>query len=52
VQFIIIFEIGHVSRDAIDATLTAYNNSCAEMRSKARDLFIQIALLADEEKTL
>jgi TPR repeat protein len=31
------FEKGHVSRNAINSTLTAYNNSCAEMRSKARD---------------
>ena len=28
---------GIVSRESIDSTLTAYNNSCAEMRSKARD---------------
>ncbi len=25
-----------VSKDAIDTTLTAYNNACANMRSKAR----------------
>jgi TPR repeat protein len=37
------FELGHVyvSRDTIDSTLTAYNNSCAEMRSEARDDRIQ-----------
>jgi TPR repeat protein len=28
-------------RDAIDSTLIAYNNSCAEMRSKARDAYIR-----------
>ena len=28
------FEKGHVSRESIDSTLAAYNNSCAEMRSK------------------
>jgi TPR repeat protein len=35
------FERGLVSRDAIDSTLTAYNNSCAEMRSEARDANIR-----------
>ena len=49
---LIVFKQGHVNRDAIDATLTAYNNSCAEMRSKARDLFIQIKLVEEEEKSL
>ena len=31
------FNHGLVSRNAMDSTLTAYNTSCAEMRSKARD---------------
>jgi hypothetical protein len=31
------FKQGFVSRDTIDSILTAYNNSCAEMRSEARD---------------
>jgi len=31
-----------VSRDAIDSTLTAYNNACADMRSQARDILISI----------
>jgi TPR repeat protein len=31
-----------VSRDEIDSTLTAYNISCAEMRSEARDAVIRI----------
>ena len=31
------FDQGAVSRESIDSTLTAYNNSCAEMRSEARD---------------
>ena len=35
------FERGNVSRDAIDSTLIAYNTSCAEMRSKARDAYIK-----------
>jgi len=36
------FEQGVISRDAIDSTLTAYNSSCKEMRSEARDAFIGI----------
>jgi len=35
------FEKGKVSRESIDATLSAYNNSCAEMRSVARDAYIR-----------
>jgi len=35
-----VFEKGLVNRDAIDSILTAYNNSCAEMRSEARDAYI------------
>ena len=35
------FEEGYVSRESIDSTLKTYNNSCAEMRSKARDASIQ-----------
>jgi TPR repeat protein len=31
---------GLVCRDEIDSTLTAYNNSCVEMRSEARDAYI------------
>jgi hypothetical protein len=30
-----------VSRESIDSILTAYNNSCAEMRSEARDAYIR-----------
>ena len=37
---IISFEEGGVSRESIDSTLTAYNNSCAEMRSEERDNYI------------
>ena len=36
-HLITFFEKGPVSRESIDSTLTAYNSSCAEMRSKARD---------------
>jgi TPR repeat protein len=35
------FEMGHVSRDAVISTLASYNNSCAEMRSEARDAWIR-----------
>jgi TPR repeat protein len=35
------FEGGFVSRESIDSTLTAYNSSCADMRSEARDVFIR-----------
>jgi TPR repeat protein len=38
------FNEGLVSRDAIDSALTAYNNSCAEVRSEARDAFIQMTV--------
>jgi TPR repeat protein len=35
---------GSVNRDAIDSILTAYNTSCAKMRSEARDACIQFML--------
>jgi hypothetical protein len=38
------FEKGSVTRESIDSTLKAYNNSCAEMRSEARDAFIRFQL--------
>jgi TPR repeat protein len=34
------FKEGVIKRESIDSTLEAYNNSCAEMRSKARDAYI------------
>ena len=34
-------EKGAVSRESLDSTLSAYNNSCAEMRSEARDAYIR-----------
>ena len=34
------FEQGAISRESIDSTLSAYNNSCAEMRSEARDAYM------------
>ena len=36
------FEKGCFSGESIDSTMTAYNNSCAEMRSKARDAYIRV----------
>jgi TPR repeat protein len=38
------FKQGVVSRDQIDSTLTAYNTSCAEMRSEARDAHIKLCI--------
>ena len=35
------FEKGYVSRESIDSTLIAYNASCAEMRSEARDVYMR-----------
>ena len=39
-NLIIAFKQGLVRRNAMDSALTAYNNSCAEMRSEARDKYI------------
>ena len=36
------FEQGAMSRESIDSTLIAYNTSCAEMRSEARDAYIRM----------
>jgi hypothetical protein len=41
-NLLIAFRHGDVRRNDIDATLTAYNNSCAEMRSEARDESVHI----------
>ena len=38
-NMLIVFNQGLTSRATIYATLTAYNNSCAEMRSEARDAY-------------
>jgi hypothetical protein len=35
------FEKGYVSRESINSTLVAYNDSCAEVRSEARDAYIR-----------
>ena len=39
-----LFEAGAVSRDVIYSTLTAYNNSCAEMRGDGRDAYIRVII--------
>jgi len=39
-----LFDDDFVSRESIDSTLAAYNNSCAEMRSEARDAAIQLEM--------
>ena len=36
------FENAYVSREAMNSTLAAYNNSCVEMRSEARDAAIRM----------
>jgi hypothetical protein len=40
-SLILLVPHGAVSRESIDSILTAYNNSCAEMRSEARDAYIR-----------
>ena len=42
-MFTLLIALKHrdVSRESIDSTLTAYNNSCVEMRSEARDACIR-----------
>ena len=39
-HLITFFKKGVINRTSIDSTLTAYNNSCKEMRSEARDAYI------------
>jgi TPR repeat protein len=41
---LLVFNQSIVSRDEINSTLTAYNNSCAEMRSEARDTAIRVCI--------
>ena len=36
------FQKGFVSRESINSILAAYNKSCAEMRSQARDAYIRL----------
>ena len=41
-NLLIAFNQGSTSRATIDATLTAYNTSCVEMRSEARDAALHV----------
>jgi TPR repeat protein len=41
-SLILLVPQGAVSKESIDSTLAAYNNSCAEMRSEARDANINM----------
>jgi TPR repeat protein len=41
------FEQGLMPQEAIDSTLAAYNKSCAEMRSEARDAYTHVIAEAD-----
>ena len=43
-NFLLLFELGGVSRESIDSTLIAYNNYCTEMRSEARDNYISVLM--------
>jgi len=43
-NLLIAFNKGLVSRNAMDSSLTAYNNACAEMRSEARDALIRLLI--------
>jgi TPR repeat protein len=43
-----LFEQGFISRESINSTLAAYNNSCAEMRSEAREAYIRVIMGMDE----
>ena len=45
-NLLVSFNEGLVSRESINTALAAYNNSCAEMRSEARDAYI-LAIVAD-----
>jgi TPR repeat protein len=47
---LIAYENHEVSRESIDSTLIAYNNSCVEVRSEARDAWIQFEI--DRIKTM
>ena len=43
-ELIIEFKKGHVNRESIYSALAAYNISCAEMRSEARDAAIEATI--------
>jgi TPR repeat protein len=39
------YERGWVSRESINSSLAAYNNSCVEMRSEARDAYVHFFMV-------
>ena len=43
-DLLVAFNRGSVTRDEIDSTLTAYNISCVELRSEARDAVIRLSI--------
>ena len=47
---ITVFEEGKVSKESIDSTLEAYNNSCVEIRIEARDAYAQTRRLEGKTK--
>lgn len=47
---ITVFEEGKVSKESIDSTLEAYNNSCVEIRIEARDAYAQTRRLEGKNK--
>jgi hypothetical protein len=46
-NLLIVLKRGVVTRESIDSTLTAYNNSCVEMRSEARDADISMFMVTN-----
>ena len=48
-HLITFFKKGVMNRESIDSTLTAYNNSCKEMRSEARDAYIRVIIMIHYE---
>ena len=47
-ELITLFKKCSISRESIDSTLAAYNSSCAEMRSEARDSYYKLGLCFQE----
>jgi hypothetical protein len=47
---ITVFEEGKISKESIDSTLEAYNNSCVEIRIEARDAYAQTRRLEGKTK--
>ena len=47
-QLLLSFVKGVVGKETINSTLIAYNNSCTEFRSEARDASIRVVLEMDD----